>query len=944
MKLLFTMALLLIGLFFGEAHSGTSSRPMPERPILPCLPTETPPILDGKLDDPAWEEAPSMGPFITLDGRGIAEQQTTGYVRYDSEMLYIGADCRESEKDTVTARVTGRDGDGIFNDDTVEVFIVRQGKESKGVHLIVNALGTRYDERKKSRPEDWDGQWKAAVSRNGGAWQVEIAVPFSDLGGPPKIGERWRFNLNRVRQPGPELSGWACTYGSFHNTELFGDLLFEKNAPWAQIIALGDRYGDLWGSGALEALLHRGRSTKPFSAQTQLFGGGGQTRAHPRAFPSGKRNEVLVQPYSVGAPAGNLICLTVSDARSKKVRYRSPTYPLKPTFLKPRLTALDGNLDDLASYLTSLKTNLREVPALIEKSYAQQRNTEDIRRAIAEPVPPSEGRWDMLSASVRAVEESLFAMEETSFVLIGYGPEELEKDRMERQYVLYAKLPLETPTYATKPRPHEIVDRLRIFAALGEYEPTTFMVAAAQDLKNVSVTADDLTMGASRISREHIDIHVVRCWHQAGRGAVKTDKKVFVPELLLKDDRVELTGYAPDVRLTGDVIADVPKGTSKQFWLTIRIPEDATPGTYTSTIHFRADDQPEAELTLEVEVLPIRLMKPGKRTILYYRGKLSPGHGPESLTAARYEAQLRDIAAHGFGTATIYDPPSYVRAALDLQRKAGLLGPVPYLGWLSGGASAQGVRKLNDLVREGGYPELVIYGVDEPNDPEESARCRALFRTIQEAGGRTTTAIPKAYADSLGDLIDLPNYSMGPGFRKYVAGLNDGSLKKAAKTETYYWQIMQEDPLLERLLCGFYLWKSGMDGIFPYAYQHVFDRGDPYDDWSGKRHRPHLVTYPSKHGPIPTIQWEAAREGIDDVRYLTTLTELIHRAKEQNQRNNTALRHAARNAEHVLAKMMERLDPDYRRNLREVLPDTFYQWRWELAQHIMRMQEMMKKK
>ncbi|OPX22316.1 MAG: hypothetical protein B1H02_06330 [Candidatus Latescibacteria bacterium 4484_107] len=943
MKPLFSILILLLCLFFGEAHSETSFRPMPERPILPCLPTGTPPILDGKLDDSAWEEAPSMGPFITLNGRGIAEQLTTGYVRYDAEMLYIGADCRDSEKDTVEARVTGRDGNGIWNDDEVEVFIVRQEKKSEKVHLIVNALGTMYDEREKSRPENWDGHWEAAVSRNGGAWQVEIAVPFSDLGGPPKIGERWRFNINRVRQPGPELSGWACTYGSFHNTELFGDLLFEKKSPWAQIIALGDRYGDLWGSGVLEAIIHRGRSKKPFTVGTQIFGGGGQPRTHLREFPSGKRNERLVQPYSVGMPAGNLICLTVLEARSRKVRYRSPAYPLKPTFLKPRLTALDGKLDDIVSYLTHLKTNLREVGALIEKSTVQQRKIKDIRREMAKSVPPSTTRWDMLNASVRAVEKSLSEMEETLFVLIGYTPEELKKDRMERQYVLYAKLPLETPTYAAKPRPQEITDRLRIFAALGEYEPVTFMVAAAQDLKNVSVTTDDLTMEASRISKKDIEIHVVRCWYQAGRGPGKSDKKVFVPELLLKDDRVELTGYEPEVRLTGDVITDVPRGTSKQFWLTIRIPEDAAPGTYSSAIHVRADDQPEAELTLEVEVLPIRLMKPGKRTIIYYRGKLSPGHGPESLTEARYEAQLRDIAAHGFCTATIYDPPSYVRAVLDLQRKAGLEGPVPYLGWLSGGASAQGVRKLNDLVREGGYPELVYYGVDEPNNPEKLARCRTLFRTIQEAGGRTTTAIPKAYADSLGDLIDLPNYSMGPGFRKYVAELNDGSLKKAAKTETYYWQIMQEDPLLERLLCGFYLWKSGMDGIFPYAYQHVFDRGDPYDDWSGKTHRHHLVTYPSKHGPIPTIQWEAAREGIDDVRYLTTLTDLIHRAKKQKRRN-PALLHAARSAEHVLAKMMEKLDPDYRQTLRKVQPDTFYQWRWELAQHIMRIQKMMGEK
>ncbi|MFH1006888.1 MAG: sugar-binding protein [Candidatus Latescibacterota bacterium] len=939
MKFLPFILPLLITLCFGQVQGGPNARPMPERPILPCLWTETPPIIDGKLGDGAWREAPSMGPFIALDGRALATEPTTGYVCYDAEMLYIAADCQESKKDTVWARATCRDGEDIGNDDAVEVFLIRNAEKSEQLHLIVNALGTKYDEQEESRPEDWNGHWETGISTNGGAWQVEIAIPFADLGGAPKTGDQWRFNLNRVRQPDMERSGWACTYGNFHNAELFGALLFEKKAPWAQILDLGDRYGDLWGSAAVSAVIHRGGSKRPFSVHTQLFGG----RSHTRSFPSGKRDENLTLAYSVAAPAGNMVSVTVSDTQSNKVYYRSPAYPLQNTFLKPSLAVLDDNLDDVASYLSNLDTHLSEVPALIRQSYAQQQKSENTRRLIERAVPPSMARWAALNDSVRAIQDSLAKMEERLFVLVGYSPDELEADRMQRQYVLFAKLPLETPTYATKPRPQEITDRLRIFAALGEYEPATFMVAAAQALYNISVTADDLAMGNTRIAKEHIQIHVVRCWDQAGGGPVKSVRKVFIPELLLKDDRAPMHGYAPDVRLTGDVITDIPAGTSKQFWLTLWIPEDATPGTYTSAIHFSADNQPQTDLALEVEVLPIHLMKPGKRTIIYYRGKLSPGHGPESLTEARYEAQLRDIAAHGFETATIYDPPPYVKAALDLQRKVGLAGPVPYLGWLGGGASTEGVKMLNRLVREGGYPELIYYGVDEPNNPEKSARCRALFGMIQEAGGRTTTAIPKAYADSLGDLIDLPNYSMEPGFVQYVSDLGDGSRQKSAKTETYYWQIMQEDPFLERLLCGFYLWKSGMDGIFPYVYQQISDLGDPYDDWSGKHHRHHLVTYPSRNGPIPTIQWEAAREGIDDVRYLTTLTELIHRAKEQ-QRRNLALEQASRNAERVMALMMEALDPDYHQTLRTLPFDTPYQWRWELAQHIMRMQELMKKK
>ena len=36
------------------------------------------------------------------------------------------------------------------------------------------------------------------------------------------------------------------------------------------------------------------------------------------------------------------------------------------------------------------------------------------------------------------------------------------------------------------------------------------------------------------------------------------------------------------------------------------------------------------------------------------------------------------------------------------------------------------------------------------------------------------------------------------------------------------------------------------------------------------KYRDHVVAYPSANGPIPTLQWEALREGIDDLRYLQT--------------------------------------------------------------------------
>jgi len=43
-------------------------------------------------------------------------------------------------------------------------------------------------------------------------------------------------------------------------------------------------------------------------------------------------------------------------------------------------------------------------------------------------------------------------------------------------------------------------------------------------------------------------------------------------------------------------------------------------------------------------------------------------------------------------------------------------------------------------------------------------------------------------------------------------------------------------------------------------------------------------TYPTADGVIDTLCWEAHREGIDDVRYVTTLEEEIQKAPAQKKK------------------------------------------------------------
>jgi len=59
-----------------------------------------------------------------------------------------------------------------------------------------------------------------------------------------------------------------------------------------------------------------------------------------------------------------------------------------------------------------------------------------------------------------------------------------------------------------------------------------------------------------------------------------------------------------------------------------------------------------------------------------------------------------------------------------------------------------------------------------------------------------------------------------------------------------------------------------------HLYRGGGSKGQFYNDfdWSGpkRRFRPYTLAPPSVEGPVPTMQWEAAREGIKDGKYLAT--------------------------------------------------------------------------
>ena len=448
-------------------------------------------------------------------------------------------------------------------------------------------------------------------------------------------------------------------------------------------------------------------------------------------------------------------------------------------------------------------------------------------------------------------------------------------------YLFFKSAPFEAIYEGTVPREEDITDKFIFSVARNEFEPLFFNIYSRKDLYNVKVFFSDFVGNNSLIPRENSEIRVIKNWFQAGTGPQKSFLPVNVPELLLYDDTIEIEDQnwnsqdLPWSPKLGYAFANIPSYTSKQFVIIIKIPDNIEAGIYSSTVTISPENLPSKSFTIDLEVLPFKLEKANKEFIIYLRGRLT-GTSNDYVGIERFDKQIKDIKDHGFNGVCLYGENNFEAYQQKIQivknhSMDGMLIFTPYS------------TDLRTLLEENGH-EPYFYGVDEPYNNERLKRHIQKSIDIHESGGKVITAITKTYADRLEDLddsiydhfaestyepLDFANLSFSPEGIDYFHSLINGTATKD-HNQTYYWQIMQEDPRINRHLAGFFLWLTDLDGIFPYVYQHI--KNNPYDDFDEwhKNLRDHLVTYPSQEGPVPTIQWEALREGIDDIRYLST--------------------------------------------------------------------------
>ena len=172
-----------------------------------------PVVIDGVLNEPAWQVPPTVTRLTqAAPVEGAAPSESTWvWLACDDHALYVAARCWDSHPDSILARLVRRDSDVVA--DWFEIWLDPYLDHRSGYYFTVSAAGVLYDGTGFNDgmwDGSWDGVWEARARRDGGTrgsgggaggsgagYTVEMRVPFSQLRFRPGAEQVWGVNLHR---------------------------------------------------------------------------------------------------------------------------------------------------------------------------------------------------------------------------------------------------------------------------------------------------------------------------------------------------------------------------------------------------------------------------------------------------------------------------------------------------------------------------------------------------------------------------------------------------------------------------------------------------------------------------------------------------------------------------------------------------------------------------
>lgn len=161
---------------------------------------EAPLVLDGKVDEAAWQAAPVFDAFLQSypESGQPPSERTELRVLFDDDFLYVAFICFDRHPGTLLTSLSRRDD--IPTSDRAAIGIDTRHDHRSAFVFEVNAGGVMLDgvlTQDTQFTNTWDAVWDARVARRPDGWSAELKIPLAVLSGSTSDAPTWGFFAKR---------------------------------------------------------------------------------------------------------------------------------------------------------------------------------------------------------------------------------------------------------------------------------------------------------------------------------------------------------------------------------------------------------------------------------------------------------------------------------------------------------------------------------------------------------------------------------------------------------------------------------------------------------------------------------------------------------------------------------------------------------------------------
>ena len=168
------------------------------------------PELDGKTNDPAWQEAQRIDQFLEYEPNEGAETRfkTEARVVYDDRYLYVLVRMFDPAPDSIVSLLGRRDV--RVPSEQLKIVIDSYHDRRTAYQFAVNPAGVKRDFYVYNDTEEdpsWDAVWDVATAVDSAGWVAEFRIPFSQLRFPSRAEHTFGLMIVRdVQRTGARIS------------------------------------------------------------------------------------------------------------------------------------------------------------------------------------------------------------------------------------------------------------------------------------------------------------------------------------------------------------------------------------------------------------------------------------------------------------------------------------------------------------------------------------------------------------------------------------------------------------------------------------------------------------------------------------------------------------------------------------------------------------------